>query len=209
MTKILFVCHGNICRSPMAEFILKDMIRRDGLESEIYVESAAATTEEIGRDSDGNVKYQTTIVVKVDYIQEDEKTVTGYDVYNYVFTVNATGLVQSDNSQSGLYSMLYRPYGELFAQEIINTARAQVSGALEGRTTEGVYRELVIHYKFFHLRLLTSSSDITHMGSSKADGAEYDSNARFFEDPWNNRDIPRGILKGEFDKIVKKVFLIN
>lgn len=48
MTKILFVCHGNICRSPMAEFVLKDMVRRAGIEQDFYIESAATSTEEIG-----------------------------------------------------------------------------------------------------------------------------------------------------------------
>ena len=48
MTKILFVCHGNICRSPMAEFVMKDLVKRAGLESQFYIESAAASTEEIG-----------------------------------------------------------------------------------------------------------------------------------------------------------------
>ena len=48
MTRILFVCHGNICRSPMAEFIFKALIRAKGLESDYYVESAATSTEEIG-----------------------------------------------------------------------------------------------------------------------------------------------------------------
>ena len=46
--KILFICHGNICRSPMAEFIFKEMIRSRGLEDRFYVESAAVSTEEIG-----------------------------------------------------------------------------------------------------------------------------------------------------------------
>lgn len=50
MTHILFVCHGNICRSPMAEFIMKDHIRKAGCEKEITVDSVAATTEEIGHD---------------------------------------------------------------------------------------------------------------------------------------------------------------
>lgn len=48
MTKILFVCLGNICRSPMAEFVLKDMVRRRGMEAQFYIDSAATSTEEIG-----------------------------------------------------------------------------------------------------------------------------------------------------------------
>lgn len=47
MIKILFVCHGNICRSPMAEFILKDMVKTNNRENEFYIASAATSTEEI------------------------------------------------------------------------------------------------------------------------------------------------------------------
>ena len=47
MTKIMFVCHGNICRSPMAEFILKDMLKKQGLEKRCRVASCATSTEEI------------------------------------------------------------------------------------------------------------------------------------------------------------------
>ena len=47
-TRILFICHGNICRSPMAEFIFKEMVKSEGLEDRFYVESAAVSTEEIG-----------------------------------------------------------------------------------------------------------------------------------------------------------------
>ena len=50
MIRVLFICHGNICRSPMAEFIMKDLIRKAGCEKEITVDSVAATTEEIGHD---------------------------------------------------------------------------------------------------------------------------------------------------------------
>ena len=48
MVKILFVCHGNICRSPMAEFVMKDLVRKAGRESEFEIASAATSTEEIG-----------------------------------------------------------------------------------------------------------------------------------------------------------------
>ena len=48
MTKILFVCHGNICRSPMAEFAMKNLVKKAGLENQFHIESAATSTEEIG-----------------------------------------------------------------------------------------------------------------------------------------------------------------
>ena len=48
MTKILFVCHGNICRSPMAEFVMKDLVRKAGLEKAFAIASAATSTEELG-----------------------------------------------------------------------------------------------------------------------------------------------------------------
>ena len=46
--RILFVCHGNICRSPMGEFILKDLAAKAGLADRFQIESAATSTEEIG-----------------------------------------------------------------------------------------------------------------------------------------------------------------
>ena len=47
MIKILFICHGNICRSPMAEFIMKDLIAKANLSHEFYISSSATSSEEI------------------------------------------------------------------------------------------------------------------------------------------------------------------
>lgn len=48
MIKVLFVCLGNICRSPMAEYVFKDMLKKSGEEGNFYVDSAATSAEEIG-----------------------------------------------------------------------------------------------------------------------------------------------------------------
>ena len=48
MIKVLFICHGNICRSPMAEFVFKDLIKKRHVEDLFFVASAATSTEEIG-----------------------------------------------------------------------------------------------------------------------------------------------------------------
>lgn len=49
-TRVLFVCHGNICRSPIAEYVFKDTVRRAGLEEAFEIDSAATSREEIGND---------------------------------------------------------------------------------------------------------------------------------------------------------------
>ena len=48
MIRILFVCHGNICRSPMAEFVMKDMVQKAGMADRFHIESAATSAEEWG-----------------------------------------------------------------------------------------------------------------------------------------------------------------
>ncbi|MBQ9238059.1 MAG: low molecular weight phosphotyrosine protein phosphatase [Treponema sp.] len=58
MHRILFVCHGNICRSPMAEFIMKDAVRRAGCARDFEIASAATSTEELGHDTHPGTKQQ-------------------------------------------------------------------------------------------------------------------------------------------------------
>lgn len=48
MDRIMFVCHGNICRSPLAEFVMKDLVNKNGLTDSFYISSAATSSEEIG-----------------------------------------------------------------------------------------------------------------------------------------------------------------
>ena len=56
MIRILFVCHGNICRSPMAEFIMKHLVNEAGCQDKFFISSAAATSEETGSDMYPNAK---------------------------------------------------------------------------------------------------------------------------------------------------------
>lgn len=56
MHKIMFVCHGNICRSTMAEFVMKDLVKRAGCEADFVIASSATSREEIGNDTHPGTK---------------------------------------------------------------------------------------------------------------------------------------------------------
>ena len=76
--RILFICHGNICRSPMAEFILKDMVEKAGRAGEFEIASAATSTEEIGNNIAQDCWVSATTVNSYFDILED--TLIGYRI---------------------------------------------------------------------------------------------------------------------------------
>ncbi len=85
MIKILFVCHGNICRSPMAEFVMKDLVNKKGIASVFYIASAATSTEELGNPvhyGTRNKLAQVGISTKGKYAVQMKRS--DYQEYDYI-----------------------------------------------------------------------------------------------------------------------------
>ncbi len=86
---ILFICHGNICRSPMAEFVLKHLVKQRGVEDDFYIASAATSYEEIGNDihrgtrrklKEEGIPFEKRAAVRV--------TKQDYDDYDYLIVMD-------------------------------------------------------------------------------------------------------------------------
>ena len=89
MIKILFICHGNICRSTMAEFIMKDMVRKAGREDDFYIESAATSREEIGNDTHRGTKAKLREVgVPFEKRAARQVTKADYDRFDYLIVMD-------------------------------------------------------------------------------------------------------------------------
>lgn len=112
MIKIMFVCHGNICRSPMAEFIMKDIVANQGLENEFLILSAATSTEEIGNPVYPPVR---RILNKMGIDCSEKRaikvTTADYKKYDYLICMDKNNLynlkyIIGDDTENKVYRLL-------------------------------------------------------------------------------------------------------
>ena len=139
--RVLFVCHGNICRSPMAEFILKDMVQSRGMASEFHIASAATSTEEIWNGI-GNPVYPPAKeeLARHGISCEEKRAVqlkkSDYDKYDYLIgmdTMNIRNIEKITGHKGGKIKMLLEYAGSL----------ASVIDPWYSRRFDDTYRDIV------------------------------------------------------------------
>ena len=85
MIRVLFICHGNICRSTMAQFVFQDMVNKRGLQNEFYINSAATSREEIGNPPHyGTVQKMHEVGIPIVKHRAVQMTKQDYDDYDYI-----------------------------------------------------------------------------------------------------------------------------
>lgn len=93
MYKILFVCHGNICRSPMSEFVLRDMVEKQGRSDEFFIRSCATSTEEIGNPVHyGTRRKLAEVGISCDGKTAVQMTRADYDKYDYIIAMEESNI---------------------------------------------------------------------------------------------------------------------
>ena len=100
MVKVLFICHGNICRSTMAEFYMKHIVNKAGLRDSIYIESAATSREEIGNDTHYGTK-QKLDEMDIPYTRRKARQVTMDDYRNFDYLI-----IMDENNARNLRLMI-------------------------------------------------------------------------------------------------------
>lgn len=104
MIKTMFVCHGNICRSTMAEFVFKDMVKKRGIADQFQIESSATSREEIGNDTHHGTKRQLD-KMNISYTRRNATQIIKDDLENFDYI-----LAMDSNNLRNLHRMFGNSY---------------------------------------------------------------------------------------------------
>lgn len=116
MIKVMFVCHGNICRSPMAEFVLKDMVKKRGQESKFTIASSATSTEALGNPvHHGTVDKLAQYNISTDGKYSDHLTKAHYPDYDYFIGMDSKNITNMQR--------LFHPDPENKVYKLLNFAK--------------------------------------------------------------------------------------
>lgn len=111
MVKILFVCHGNICRSPMAEFVMKDLVQKNNVDA--YIASCATSTEEIGNPvHPGTRRKLAQYGISTDGKYAVQMTKGDYDKYDYIIGMDSINIrnimrIIGKDTENKVYKLLH------------------------------------------------------------------------------------------------------
>lgn len=137
MIKVLFVCHGNICRSPMAEFVFKDMVNRRGLSGNFEIASAATSCEEIGNDIHQGTR-QKLIDENIPFSPRAARRINAHDFeyYDYILCMDTNNLRNLPAAEKKKYS------GKIFRLLDFGTASRDIADPWYTGNFDDTYRDI-------------------------------------------------------------------
>ncbi len=112
MIKVLFICHGNICRSPMAQYVLQNMVEERGIADSFYIDSAATSTEEIGNGVHyGTRRKLAEVGIPCGNHKAIQLTKRDYEKYDYLIGMDSANIrninrIVGDDSENKVYKLL-------------------------------------------------------------------------------------------------------